>query len=436
MATMGPTEERKRRTESLRGCVIASANGAPDGKLWAQRARQLGVTHMRITDLFGDGTAQALNNGGDKLGELDQKVRWARDANIRFWLDMSYVRNLFVKEKVNPYYLGWQDWLPYFREVMWRDFPDSDVAYQDYPTLDCVALAGEPMVLWGNDNPPQQAGSADQYVWSLLQQVEAVRRLGYDGPIAAGGFIHLGLDGRGRDAHGDLFDQVARLPEVDVFTAHGYDNPTGDALRNLARIATQAGKPFILEEVGFNDRTDDAKAAKLQAFAQAAFMSGLNGCGLWNIGQYGDFDVRPDTGPKSAAAWLQVVDAVNGRRPAGSGGASPAPAPAPEWKEFAGDMTPGDRFIASMAGHALCVGPKSEWGSVSVTAVGQKRLATIPAAVLGDAKPQRTCYPLLKTDGTSDGATVEVWPNKTVVVNVPANGAGKRVCPMMYAPLA
>ena len=436
MATMSPTGERKRRAESLRGCVIASANGAPDGRLWAQRARQLGVTHMRITDLFGDSTSQALHNGGDKLGELDAKVRWARDANVRLWLDLSYVRNLFVKEKVNPYRLGWQDWLPYFREVLWRSFPDSDVRYQDYPTLECVALAGEPMVLWGDDNPVQRAGSADQYVWSLLQQVEAVRRLGYDGPIAAGGFIHLGGDGRGRDAHGDLFDQVARLPEVDVFTAHGYDNPTGDAFRNLARIATQAGKPFILEEVGFNDKLDDTKAAKLAAFAQVAFMSGLNGVGLWNIGQYGDFDVRPDVSPKSAAAWLQVVDAVNGRRPAGAGGASPAPLPAPEWQTFPGAMNPADTFIASLSGHALCVGPRSEWGTVTLPFDGQKRVAAIPDALLGGAKPQRTCYPLLKTDGTSDGATVEVWPNKTVVANIPAGGAGKRVMPMMYAPLA
>ena len=434
MATMGPTEERKRRAEALRGCVIASANGAPDGKLWAQRARQLGVTHMRITDLFGDSTAQALHNGGDKLGELDAKVRWARDANVRFWLDLSYVRNLFIKEKTNPYYLGWQDWLPYFREVLWRHFPDTDIRYQDYPIMDCVALAGEPMVLWGADNPVQQAGSADQYVWSLLQQVEAVRRLGYDGPVAAGGFIHIGSDGSGRDAHADLFDQVARLPEVDVFTVHGYDSPTSDAFRNLTRIATQAGKPFILEEVGFNDKTDGEKAAKLAAFAQVAFMSGLNGVGLWNIGQYGDFDVRPDTDPKSAAAWLQVVDAVNGRRPAGAGGA-PA-VPAPEWVTFPGDMTPGDTFIAALFGHALCVGPRSEWGTVTLPNVGQKRVATVPAALLGDSKPQRTAYPLLKTDGTSDGATVEVWPNKTVVANIPAGGGGKRVMPMMYAPLA
>ena len=431
---MGPTKERKRRAEALRGCVIASANGAPDGKLWAQRARQLGVTHMRITDLFGDSTSQALHNGGDKLGELDAKVRWARDANIRLWLDLSYVRNLFVKEKTNPYYLSWQDWLPYFREVLWRNFPDADIRYQDYPTMDCVALAGEPMVLWGNDNPVQQAGSADQYVWSLLQQVEAVRRLGFDGPIAAGGFIHLGEDGRGRDAHGDLFDQVARMPEVDVFTTHGYDSPTADAFRNLARIATQAGKPFILEEVGFNDKTDEAKAAKLAAFAGVASLSGLNGVGLWNIGQYGDFDVRPDTGPKSAAAWLQVVDAVGARRPAASAGAGPAATP--EWTTFSGDMTPGDVFIAAISGRALCVGPRSEWGTVTLPSVGQKRVATIPAGVLGGEKPQRTCYPLLKTDGTSDGATVEVWPNKTVVANIPAGGGGKRVMPMMYAPLA
>ena len=99
-------------------------------------------------------------------------------------------------------------------------------------------------------------------------------------------------------------------------------------------------------------------------------------------------------------------------------------------------MTPSDTFMASLSGHALCVGPLAEWGTVTVPAVGQKRLATIPQAVLGDRKPQRTIYPLLKADGTSDGATIEVWPNRTVVVNIPAGGSGKRVAPMMYAPLA
>ena len=73
---------------------------------------------------------------------------------------------------------------------------------------------------------------------------------------------------------------------------------------------------------------------------------------------------------------------------------------------------------------------------MTIPAVGQKRLATIPAQVLGDRKPQRVCYPLLKTDGSSDGSTVEVWPNKTVVTNVVAGGGGTRICPMGYAPLA
>lgn len=443
MATLEPSEGRRTRTEALRGSVQISAYGAPDGVRWAAQAVALGGTHMRLTNIFEESTAQAAANGGDKLGEMDSKVRAAVDAGFRIVIDFSYYRNLLIKEKTNPYFLEWPAWLAPMAQILSRRFPGADYDYAHAPEVGAVALSGEPDILWGDNNPVQQAKSADQYLWALKQQAVAVRKLDYDGPVTAGGFNHLNSDGPDRGAYGDAVDRLAVVPWVDALTFHGYDEPAKlkPGISKFVDVAQSGGKIALMEECGFNsDNTADAaRAAKFRALVPCVAASGLAGLGLWNVGDYNGYDVRA-THPEAMKAWNEVVAAlpVLGRAgaaaPAG-GGSAPTPAPA-QWTMFSGDATPGDTFIATLEGNALCVGPRSEWGTVTIPAVGQKRLATIPAEVLGDRKPQRVCYPLAKTDGTSDGSTVEVWPNKTVVTNVVANGGGKRICPMMYAPLA
>lgn len=442
MATLEPSESRRVRTEALRGSVQISAYGAPDGARWATQAAALGGTHMRLTNIFEETTVQAVTNGGDKLGEMDNKVRAAVDAGFRIVVDFSYYRNLLVKEGVNPYILEWPAWLTPMAQILGRRFPGADYDYAHAPEVSAVALSGEPDILWGDDNPIRQAKSADQYLWALRQQVIAVRKLDYDGPVTAGGFNHLNADGPDRGAYGDAVDRLADAPWVDVLTFHGYDEPgkLKSGISKFVDVAQAGGKLALMEECGFNsDNTSDAaRAAKFRALVPCVAASGLSGVGLWNVGDYNGFDVRA-THPEAMKAWNEVVAAmpVLGRAgaaaPASGGGAAPTPT---LWEVFAGDATPGDAFIAAVEGNAVCVGPRSEWGTVTIPAVGQKRLCTIPAAVLGARKPQRTIYPLLKTDGTSDGSTVEVWPNKTVVTNVVPNGGGKRICPMMYAPLA
>lgn len=442
MATLEPSESRRVRTDALRGSVQISAYGAPDGARWASQAAALGGTHMRLTNIFEESTAQAAANGGDKLGEMDNKVRAAVDSGFRIVIDFSYYRNLLIKEKVNPYFLEWPAWLPPMAQILGRQFPGADYDYAHAPEVSAVALSGEPDILWGDNNPVQQAKSADQYLWALRQQATAVRKLDYDGPITAGGFNHLNSDGPDRGAYGDAVDRLALMPWVDALTFHGYDEPAklASGIPKFVDVAQSGGKLALMEECGFNsDNTADAaRAAKFRALIPCVAASGLSGLGLWNVGDYNGFDVRA-THPEAMKAWNEVVAAmpVLGRAgaaaPAAGGGSTPAPT---EWTTFNGDATPGDVFIAALEGNALCVGPRSEWGTATVPAVGQKRLCTIPASVLGDRKPQRTSYPLLKTDGTSDGSTVEVWPNKTVVTNVVSGGGGKRICPMMYAPLA
>lgn len=442
MATLEPSERRRVRTEALRGSVQISAYGAPDGARWSTQAAALGGTHMRLTNIFEESTAQAAANGGDKLGEMDNKVRAAVDAGFRIVVDFSYYRNLLIKEGTNPYFLEWPAWLSPMAQILGRQFPGADYDYAHAPEVSAVALSGEPDILWGDNNPVQQAKSADRYLWALRQQVIAVRKLDYDGPVTAGGFNHLNSDGPDRGAYGDAVDRLALVPWVDALTFHGYDEPAKlkPGISKFVDVAQAGGKLALMEECGFNsdNTTDVARAAKFRTLVSCIAASGLSGLGLWNVGDYNGFDVRA-THPEAMKAWNEVVAAlpVLGRAgasvPAPGGGATPAPT---VWTTFAGDATPGDVFIAATEGNALCVGPRSEWGTVTVPTVGQKRLCTIPAAVLGDQKPQRTIYPLLKTDGTSDGATIEVWPNKTVVTNVPANGGGRRVAPMMYAPLA
>ena len=441
MATLEPSESRRVRTEALRGSVQISAYGAPDGARWATQAAALGGTHMRLTNIFEESTAQASANGGDKLGEMDNKVRAAVDAGFRIIIDFSYYRNLLIKEKVNPYFLEWPAWLSPMAQILGRQFPGADCDYAHAPEVSAVALSGEPDILWGDDNPTQQAKSADQYLWALRQQVIAVRKLDYDGPVTAGGFNHLNSDGPDRGAYGDAVDRLARAPWVDALTFHGYDEPAKlkPGVAKFVDVAQSGGKLALMEECGFNsdNTTDAARAAKFRALVPCIAASGLSGVGLWNVGDYNGFDVRP-THPEAMKAWKEVVAAmpVLGRggavEPASGGGATPAPT---SWSTFNGDATPGDTFIAALEGNALCVGPRSEWGTVTIPMVGQKRLCTIPAGVLGDRKPQRTSYPLLKTNGMSDGSTVEVWPNKTVITNVVGGGGGKRICPMMYAPL-
>lgn len=441
MATLEPSESRRARTEALRGSVQISAYGAPDGARWAVQAAALGGTHMRLTNIFEESTAHAAANGGDKLGEMDSKVRAAVDAGFRIIIDFSYYRNLLIKEKTNPYFLEWPAWLSPMAQILGRQFPGADYDYAHAPEVSAVALSGEPDILWGDNNPIQQAKSPDQYLWAIRQQAIAARKLDYDGPLTAGGFNHLNSDGPDRGAYGDTVDRLASVPWVDALTFHGYDGPEKlkPGISRFVDVAQSGGKLALMEECGFNSdgTTDAARAAKFRALVPCIAASGVAGLGLWNVGDYNGFDVRA-THPETMKAWGEVVAAmpVLGRgAPAAPSSGGPTPAPT-AWTVFPGDATPGDAFIAALAGEALCVGPRSEWGTVTVPIVGQKRLATIPPAVLGDRKPQRTAYPLLKTDGTSDGATVEVWPNRTVVTNVPTGGGGKRIAPMMYAPLA
>lgn len=441
MATLEPSESRRVRTEALRGSVQISAYGAPDGAKWARQAAALGGTHMRLTNIFEESTAQAAVNGGDKLGEMDSKVRAAVDAGFRIIVDFSYYRNLLIKERTNPHFLEWPAWLAPMAQILARQFPGADYDYAHAPEVAAVALSGEPDILWGDNDPVQQAKSPDRYLWALRQQVTAVRKLDYDGPVTAGGFNHLNSDGPDRGAYGDAVDRLAAVPWVDALTFHGYDEPAKlkPGISKFVDAAQSRGKLALMEECGFNsdNTTDAARAAMFRALVPCVAASGLAGLGLWNVGDYNGYDVRA-IHPEAMKAWNEVVAAlpVLGRAgaavPAG-GESTPTPT---QWTTFSGDATPGDTFIAALEGNALCVGPRSEWGTVTIPAVGQKRLATIPAAVLGDRKPQRACYPLLKTDGTSDGSTVEVWPNKTVVTNVVSGGGGKRICPMMYAPLA
>ena len=440
MATLDPSESRRVRTEALRGSVQISAYGAPDGARWAAQAAALGGTHMRLTNIFEESTVQAAANKGDKLGEMDSKVRAAVDAGFRIIIDFSYYRNLLIKEGTNPYFLEWPAWLSPMGQILGRQFPGADYDYAHAPEVSAVALSGEPDILWGDNNPVQQAKSPDQYLWALQQQAIAVRKLDYDGPITAGGFNHLNSDGPDRGAYGDAVDRLAAMPWVDALTFHGYDGPEKlkPGISRFVDVAQSGGKLALMEECGFNsDHTSDTgRAAKFRALVPCVTASGLAGLGLWNVGDYNGYDVRA-THPETMKAWGEVVAAlpVLGRTGGAYQGGEGSPAPT-TWTTFPGDAVPGDMFMAAVEGNALCVGPRSEWGTVTVPAVGQKRLAVIPPAVLGDRKPQRTAYPLLKADGTSDGATIEVWPNKTVITNVPANGGGKRIAPMMYAPFA
>lgn len=60
----------------------------------------------------------------------------------------------------------------------------------------------------------------------------------------------------------------------------------------------------------------------------------------------------------------------------------------------------------------------------------ERLLVNIPAYV---QVKNRTCFPLPKGDGTTDGSIIEVRPNNTVVMYIKA--AGNRIVPTVFAPI-
>ena len=295
-------------TDEGRKLVIASAYGAPDADEWVADARRMGVTVMRLTDIVETGLEDCLNDPEGKYEEMDLKARTAADAGMGVVLDLSFIRNAAIRAGRNPYKEDF-DWSTYVAPLLARPFPTGGT-YGTSEHIVYVSLPGEPHVDWGDD-PNEKADTAEDLIAFYQRLARVVRRAGVDRPVAAGGFIHHTADGNGTDAGLDI-TAVYSLIEIDVCTTHAYDQDSLDALPMLTRYAHALGKPFILEETGRNaeGHSDAGRADWFARVREACAGAGVDGVGVWNVGQGGGFDVRPPRHPLAAAAMRRMADVV------------------------------------------------------------------------------------------------------------------------------
>ena len=295
-------------TDEGRKLVIASAYGAPDADEWVADARRMGVTVMRLTDIVETGLEDCLNDREGKYEEMDLKARTAADAGMGVVLDLSFIRNAAIRAGRNPYKEDF-DWSTYVAPLLARPFPTGGT-YGTSEHVVYVSLPGEPHVDWGDD-PNEKADTAEDLIAFYQRLARVVRRAGVDRPVAAGGFIHHTADGNGTDAGLDI-TAVYSLIEIDVCTTHAYDQDSLNALPMLTRYAHALGKPFILEETGRNaeGHSDAGRADWFARVRKACADAGVDGVGVWNVGQGGGFDVRPPRHPLAAAAMRRMADVV------------------------------------------------------------------------------------------------------------------------------
>lgn len=295
-------------TDEGRKLVIASAYGAPDADEWVADARRMGVTVMRLTDIVETGLEDCLSDPEGKYEEMDLKARTAADAGMGVVLDLSFIRNAAIRAGRNPYKEDF-DWSTYVAPLLARPFPTGGT-YGTSEHIVYVSLPGEPHVDWGDD-PNEKADTAEDLIAFYQRLARVVRRAGVDRPVAAGGFIHHTADGNGTDAGLDI-TAVYSLIEIDVCTTHAYDQDSLNALPMLTRYAHALGKPFILEETGRNaeGHSDAGRADWFARVRKACADAGVDGVGVWNVGQGGGFDVRPPRHPLAAAAMRRMADVV------------------------------------------------------------------------------------------------------------------------------
>lgn len=389
MATLSPTEARAEHVGRLVGSVCVPA-GAGD-------YRALLATHHKIANPTGRGTAYL----GDpsQYVNMDRQAVEAADLNLRFVIDLSYIRDLVVSDGGQWHLMSPSEWQGLFSTILLRTSPFGR-PWALEPALDGVVLARDPDILTG----ARPAGSADAYMQSMLAQATAVRRLGFDGAIVSGGLRWLTESG-GTAAYGDALDQLAAAEWIDMIALSYQEGLPQVVVAACANIVQARGGIPVCDGVASGQL--DAAASGLRATGIAA-VGALPGASL-NSGQ-----------------WAAVVQAVTGQI-AGGGGGEAAPAPAVPDTGWQAAPAPGLQY--RKYGPFLCVRAAGEWAVWSPSAEGEQRVFDFPAAIKNQGRVNMATYPLVTASYEDDGSTVSLWPNGTVTAHV--KKPGNRIFPTM-----
>jgi mannan endo-1,4-beta-mannosidase len=253
---------------------------------------------------YWDGTRPAYNDGPDGLAHLDYVLKAARDAGIRLiipltnnWRDFGgmdqYVRwrggNFHDDFYTDPVIRGWyKDWISH---LLNRVNTLTGVAYKDDPTVMAWELGNEPRC-GGSGVYPRSPNctAATLTAWAdeisrHIKSVDAKHLVGSGDE----GFLcsePASTDWTRNCADGVDSYALASLPAIDLMSFHLYPDHWGktpawgtDWIREHIRLASQAGKPAMLGEMGFRDKA--TRNVVFKQWTDAAVSGGIDGFLYW-----------------------------------------------------------------------------------------------------------------------------------------------------------
>lgn len=275
-----------------------STNGSPsdgqtpDGNF--SLAQDLKLNTVRLTDFIRQpGRLGVGEYDPQRWADVDQMIARAAQGNLKVELDLSTYRNFLASQSptFNPYTY---DWTPFLTFVANRTNTVTGQRYGSDPTIAFVAFAGET--------------EAPDHTDSLRRGVTKQQLISfYDSAMTLWGTL---APGQIRIPGGMLFLNEQNMPWREIFSLkscdlpamHSYSAADERSMPVLSAFASDLGKPWFLEEFGFDTQdypTDLLRAAAFNRQQDLALAAGAAGVAFWNLDRP---TLEPTTAPLTAAA--------------------------------------------------------------------------------------------------------------------------------------
>ncbi len=267
---------------------MGSINGESDPADATRRATALGLNILRLTD-FLDKDASITTGPWDesRWAAVDRLIVGARKAGLHVELDLSTYRNTLLVSGLNPYTY---DWSPFLTFVANRRNTVSGVLYKSDSTIALVAIAGEVEPINSGSNTFKVTTSQLTSFYSGVLSTWAT--LAPQRLVTSGGLLQLDWNS------GIDWKAIMALPHNDVPAIHVYSD--GDRRQTVPAVAAYTasiGRPWIIEEFGFEANLGDAtRAMNFDAMYALNRQYHSAGAGLWNVGP--ETTTTYDVGPQ------------------------------------------------------------------------------------------------------------------------------------------
>jgi hypothetical protein len=254
-----------------------------------------------ILDLAQDAHLNTLRvtNYLDISSSWDTSIIWknmnyfiseAEKRHIWVILDLSTYRQWLIRHNVKAVYNA-ENWRNFVKFVTKR--------YKDAPNIAYYSITGEIPATNTDGITATQYVQFFNTVLDLIHTGDAGNHL-----ISVGGFLYLNFDS------GIPWRALYSLPYNDIVAIHLYsDGDRNITLPTVSEFAKLIGKPFLIEEFGFEQDITDIERAK--AFAKTyelAESSQSAGALFWNLGPE-NASSSHDVNPSQTSVWETIQNA-------------------------------------------------------------------------------------------------------------------------------